>query len=130
MKDKDYELSTEPKPNPMNIENLQEWMDMPLGSWERDTFYDVMRVPGGWIVYRPYLNNNSSVFVPEPKKEKYQKSPKKMFNVQWYSTSGLDRGNQPVFAFDRIDAIEQFWKGKNKELYEIGQVTQSQTPLP
>lgn len=130
MKDKDYELSTEPKPNPMNIENLQEWMDMPLGSCIWLPGCDILRVPGGWCVANTRLSIMTSVFVPEPKKEKYQKSPKKMFNVQWYSTSGLDRGNQPVFAFDRVDAIEQFWKGKNKELYEIGQVTQSQTPLP
>lgn len=66
MKDKDYELSTEPKPNPMNIENLQEWMDMPLGSSQAidDRLWWIIRVPGGWVL----LATNGSCFVPEPKK--------------------------------------------------------------
>lgn len=65
MKDKDYELSTEPKPNPMNIENLQEWIDMPLGKvqYVSEGNYYIHRVPGGWVI----SDSRNSTFVPEPK---------------------------------------------------------------
>lgn len=55
----------------MNIENIQEWMDMPLGSQVdfRINRY-ITRVPGGWVLTNTeHTRNVTSVFVPEPKKE-------------------------------------------------------------
>ena len=50
----------------MNIENLQEWMDMPLGKvqYVSEGNYYIHRVPGGWVI----SDSRNSVFVPEPKK--------------------------------------------------------------
>ena len=47
----------------MNIENLQEWIDMPLGSNQAidDRLWWIIRVPGGWVL----LATNGSCFVPE-----------------------------------------------------------------
>lgn len=50
-------------------ENIQDWLDMPLGETHSFTYFDIIRVPGGWVVTNTRLNVLSSVFVPEPKRD-------------------------------------------------------------
>ena len=103
------------KPNPVNIENLQEWMDMPLGSSQAidDRLWWIIRVPGGWVL----LATNGSCFVPEPKKE-----PEKDI-IQKIKEQGFITGND----MNRLREREGFsgYKGPYPEPIECN----NQTPI-